>query len=98
MALGKTVGELLATVGANELTEWAAFAEMEPFGAFVDDFRAGVPAAVTLNVHRKRDAPTVGPLDLFPWHADPKPAAPARVESPEEIAANIRTKVFGLKG
>lgn len=66
--------ELLATVDSAELTEWMAFAELEPFGGPADDYRAGLPAAAVVNVHRDGGQP-VQPLDFIPWAPRPEPQA-----------------------
>jgi hypothetical protein len=38
------VRELLARVGSDELTEWMAFYQLEPFGEMRADLRSGVVA------------------------------------------------------
>lgn len=91
LALGKTVGELERTLLADELVEWIAFQSIEPFGSVMDNFRAGLPAAVLANQHRPKDAEVVNPLDFFGGKKE-KPQ-----ETPEQIAANIRRRVFGIK-
>lgn len=66
LALGRTVGELDATLGSGELTEWKAFYAMEPFGAFRDNLHAGVVAAAIVNVNRARRGDKVyGPSDFL---------------------------------
>lgn len=37
--MGRTVRELQASIGADELHEWMAYSELEPFGAVAADFR-----------------------------------------------------------
>ncbi|MDQ5942490.1 MAG: hypothetical protein QG572_1305 [Pseudomonadota bacterium] len=91
-----TVGELLEKVGSAELSEWMAFSGIEPFGAEVDDLRAGLMPAMTVNMHRAEGAETVTPFEFFPWHEAPKPAPPAEL-SPEELAERIRREVFKVK-
>jgi hypothetical protein len=59
---------MLSEVTASELTEWQAYSEVEPWGPVVDDLRAGMGAAATLNMNRSRDADPIGPLELFPWN------------------------------
>lgn len=91
-----TVGELLERIGSAELTEWRAFSELEPFGTQVDDLRAGLGPAMTANVNRGEDSKIVGPLDFFPWHNPPPPAEP-EPSTPEELAAAIKSRIFGVK-
>lgn len=88
-----TVGELLEKVGSAELAEWMAFAGLEPFGCEVDDLRAGLMPALTVNMHREQHAPTVTPFEFFPWHDKPAPPQPL-VLSPEEAAERIRRDIF----
>lgn len=84
-----TVGQLMREMSSAELTHWMAFARIEPFGGIVDDVRAGLPAAVYVNAHRKQGAKAVSPLDFFAWSADVE-ERPARVMTPEETAAAFR--------
>jgi hypothetical protein len=46
------VRELLERIDSDELSEWQAFASIEPFGPLHDELMAGQIAAVTANVHR----------------------------------------------
>ncbi len=54
MALGKTVGELLTVITSEELTEWAAYDRMEPFGLIRGDLHAAMVAHVIANVNAKK--------------------------------------------
>lgn len=47
-----TVAELLARVSSRELSEWMAYAQIEPFGEERADLRAGVVAATVANTAR----------------------------------------------
>jgi hypothetical protein len=84
-----TVGQLSREMSSAEMTYWAAFARIEPFGGVIDDIRAGLPAAVYINAHRKREAKPISPLDFFPWDASDV-TAPPREMTPEETAAAFR--------
>ena len=46
------VGEMLRRMSSAELTEWAAYAEIEPFGAQWDNWRAGLITSTIANVNR----------------------------------------------
>jgi hypothetical protein len=61
-----TVGDMLRRMSSLELTEWLAFAQIEPFGEWRDDFRTGLLAAVIANPHRKKGAPGFKPSDFMP--------------------------------
>ncbi len=73
MQLGMTVRELLANVGSDELTEWMAFYQLEPFGDFRADFRSGMVAATFANAHRAKDAKPFTPEDFMPFVEKHKP-------------------------
>jgi len=44
------VGEMLARMSGQELTEWMAFYQLEPWGTKVDDQRAGIVASTMANL------------------------------------------------
>lgn|GEM_PF-819385 len=62
------VDALLASLSASQITEWMAYAALEPFGPHREDQRAGVIAAAVLNSRFGRKAGDKGfkPEDLFP--------------------------------
>lgn len=88
------VAELLERCSASELLHWEEFAKMEPFGGVVDDLRAGLAPAATINANRDPEkGKPIGPLDFYPWHDKAeKVKAP---ETPEERAAAIRALLEG---
>lgn len=89
---------MLEEVGAGELTEWVAFAELEPFGGAVEDLRAGLGPAVTVNMNRTEDAEPVTALDFYAWHKDDVRSMPSvEPESPEVLAAKLRA-MLSAKG
>jgi hypothetical protein len=47
--MGKSLGELHASMDSEEITLRLALAELEPFGSAVEDERAGVIAATVRN-------------------------------------------------
>lgn len=49
LALGVTVRELLGRIDSLELSEWAAYCGIEPFGEQRSDLRAAMLATVTAN-------------------------------------------------
>jgi hypothetical protein len=61
------VRELLARVGSDELTEWMAFYQLEPFGEVRADLRSGVVAATFANAHRSKDSRAFTPEDFMPF-------------------------------
>lgn len=92
-----TVAELLERMTASELTEWAAFAQLEPFGGAVDDMRAGLAASSIINVNLPEKAERIAPLDFYPWHAKKAAEVEPPVESPEVLAMRIKAEIFGVK-
>ena len=98
MALGKTVGELLEDIGAAEMTEWMAFAQLEPFGGAVDDLRAGIGPAVAANSNRQEGSEVIHPMDFFPWHrSETRREVPPDEDTPEVLAAKLRA-MLNAKG
>jgi len=69
-----TVGELLARISSRELSEWAAFAQLEPFGEEREDLRAGIVAATVANTARdpKRRRRTFEPKEFMPRFGEEK--------------------------
>lgn len=67
LALGMPVRQLLAAIGSDELTEWMAFYQLEPFGDLRGDYRSGVVAATFANAHRVNGAKPLTPEDFMPF-------------------------------
>lgn len=61
------VRDLLARIGSDELTEWMAFYQLEPFGDFRADMRSGIVAATIANANRSSDADPFRPDDFMPF-------------------------------
>lgn len=64
--------QVLDGIDAEEFAEWQAFDSIEPIGGQADDYRAGLVASILANIHRKKGADAIRPLDLFPWHIEPR--------------------------
>ena len=67
LALGMTARELLQRMGSDELSEWMAFYQLEPFGDYRADYRSGVVASTFANAHRAKDASPFRPEDFMPF-------------------------------
>lgn len=79
-----TVRELLTRIDSRELTEWAAYFSLEPWGTEVADWRAGMVASTIANVNRdpKKRRKPYEPKDFIPQRLAP----PKEEQSPEEQA------------
>ena len=73
------VRELLARTGSDELTEWMAFYQLEPFGDLRADLRSGVIASTFANANRSKNAQVFTPEDFMPYLDRPQPQTSARL-------------------
>lgn len=93
-----TVGELLARVTSAELTEWLAFAEVEPFGEERADLRAGIVASTVAAGYVGKGKRAPGPQDFMPKFGRREKAGGR--PSPEELRAKwekVVAAAFGKK-
>ena len=69
-----TVRELLARIDSRELSEWRVFFDFEPWGAEVEDWRAGLIASTIANANRdpKKTRKPFAPKDFMPQYDQPK--------------------------
>lgn len=95
-----TVRELGERMSATELTQWAEFADIEPFGSHIDDVRTGSITAALYNVNRDLEQcpEPFAPLDFCPWnatqYAPPAEAQDAQLD-PDALSAKIDAVIFG---
>jgi len=54
MALGMPRAEMLSRMSSAEITEWIAFASIEPFGAEASYFGHAITASTVANVNRQK--------------------------------------------
>ncbi len=78
--------ELLSRIGSDELTEWMAFYQLEPFGDFRSDFRSGLLAATIANANRTKDAKAFTPEDFMPFVTGLLDKQPEKMDSKLNIA------------
>jgi len=72
--LKKTVGELLDTMDSLELSEWMAFASLEPLDGDRGDIHAAQVCSVLANQWRSKEQKPVEVVDFIPdWYAVQKP-------------------------
>ena len=62
-----TVRELLSKIDSKELSEWAAFYSIEPFGYFRSDMQAGIIASTVANCNRTKNSRSFKPMDFMPF-------------------------------
>lgn len=58
-------------MSARELDDWAAYWQIEPWGAWRDNVHAGLVAAVIANVHRGRGVPAFSHANFMLQQRDP---------------------------
>ena len=76
--------ELLNRISSQELTEWQAFYQMEPFGEVRDDYRMAILASVVANCHRGKKGRKAKPMDFMPKFGEDKE------QTPEEMQAKLK--------
>ena len=62
-----TVRELLSRIDSKELTEWAAFYSIDPFGNVRSDIQSGIVASTIANCNRTKNSKTFKPIDFMPF-------------------------------
>lgn len=62
-----TVRELLSKIGSDELAEWAAFYQIEPFGDYRADVRSGIIASTFANANRSSKTQPFKIEDFMPY-------------------------------
>lgn len=90
LALGRTVRELQASMDSDELTEWAAYHKLDPFGGVRGDYQSAIITSNLMNalagkvVTKTSDfIPEFGPARLTPRM------------SPAEIYHALAARKFG---
>ena len=58
--------ELLQRMTSSEISEWVAYANLEPFGGELDFLGAGIIAATIANVNRPNGQKAYKPSDFMP--------------------------------
>ena len=88
------MAELLATISSEELTEWAAYYQIDPFGSHRADIQAGVVASTMANIHAKRGH-SFTPADFIPRFGG-EPVRPKSM-TPDEIKAKLSLMFWRAK-
>jgi len=82
------VAELLVTISSEELLEWAAYYQLDPFGSYRSDLQTGIIVSQLLRPHQKKGATPLKPTDFMPDFSGTP--APPRM-TPQEIHARLET-------
>jgi hypothetical protein len=74
-----------------------AFASIEPFGEFREEFRSGKLQALLANINRNPDKKPdpFKPIDFMDFIEIPE--EPEVVETPEQLSKRIASELFGIK-
>lgn len=82
--------EMLDRMSSHELSEWMAYANIEPFGEDRADLRAGTISSVIANTNRdpKKKADPYEPIDFMPFAEKPEP-------TPDQLAGKIARMLGG---
>ena len=80
LALCCTVRELLERLDAQELAEWTAYADLEPWGEERADLRSGIHAAATVNLWRGKGQRPAQASDFMPKFGPAEPSQTAKID------------------
>lgn len=98
--MGRTVGELSATMTSAELSEWMAYDLVEPFGQVRQDQANRLLAAVLVNANRG-DNPPVKIEELLPaWQppAEPEDLGVRILAAFDRYEAQRKDAALGIRG
>jgi hypothetical protein len=94
-----TVEQLLENMSYEEFKEWQAYYEIEPFGEYKKDFRAGIIASSIFNSKRTKQSDKIfSPTDFIPnfdSKAKSKDKRKQTVEEQNKIAKKLRQQLGG---
>lgn len=60
------MAELLGRISSEELSEWVAYYQLEPFGTEVDMLGHAITASTVANVNRGKGQKALSPKDFMP--------------------------------
>lgn len=92
-----TVGELERRMTGRELAEWRGFYDLEPFGAWRQDFNAALVAASNIWPHQGKHAEPVSPIKLMPLWDRPEPDPDSEAMKMRAFFESIEGRVFTPK-
>lgn len=88
--------ELTSRLTAGQLSEWKAYAAIEPFGEYRSELRHGQQMAMTANINRNQEArpEPFTALDFMNFMETEKPEP--KEETPEELSRRISSELFKI--
>jgi hypothetical protein len=72
---------LLCSISSDEIAEWAAYYQLDPFGSHRGDLSAAIVASTMANIHAKKGH-RFTPADFMPTFGE---SEPAKTMTPKEI-------------
>lgn len=74
-------------MSARTFAEWQAYSSLEPFGSYVEFWRAGMIASMIANVNRTKSQKAFTPEDFMP---DGMAEKPTKQVDPDAIADRMK--------
>jgi hypothetical protein len=90
-----TVRQMLSVIDSEELTEWLAYDQIEPFGQQREDLRAGLICSTVANHSISPPKNPLRPSD-FMLFVEKRKAEPVLLEHPKSQSDLIRQVLFGM--
>ena len=87
MALGMTRAEMLSKMDSAELSEWIAFAGLEPFGTSIDFLGHAITASTLANINRKKGTKAYKPSEFVPKFDKRKQSSDEMLQTAQMFAA-----------
>jgi len=91
-----TVAEMLARISAQELTEWAAYYMLEPFGEDRADLRAGIISATVANVNRGEKQEPLTAQEFMPKFGEGEEGEPEPLADDPEAWRGLLAKAEAI--
>lgn len=81
-------------MSSSQFAEWMAYYQAEPFGEFREELRNGTACALLANLERDREKQPDPFSALDFMHFTERPEQQEVEQTPEQIAARMRTELF----
>ena len=87
-----TVGELLSRISSHELSEWMAYAQIEPFGGITDYLGSAIVATTIANVNRGKGRRAYELKDFIPKFRKEAPSIEGMLQFAEVMTMGLGGK------